>query len=188
MKFYSNGIYIQDLSLERVPYACKNFTYRGLAAHYAFPLSRLRGNEWELNVYLLSKNVRQNKHGFFLLPTLDIAKEYTAYCKELRIPIRCLLVESAFSEPQWINADISTSVLGYECAYNDFSDPEFCWYLDNDTAFSGEQSRLNDNGLFNTWEEAGAFREKIYTVHPEEEEECPFANTYVVRVSEVTIC
>lgn len=187
MQVYPNGIYIQDLSLERVPYACKNFTYRGLAAYYAFPLSRLRGEHWELHAYRLSKNVQQNKHGFFLLPTFAVAKEYAAHCKELKIQIRCLLVESTVPEPQWTNAEILTNVLGYECAYNDFSDPEFCWYLDNDAAFSEEQSRLNANGLFNTWEEAGAFREKIYTVHPEEAEEHPYVNTYIVRISEVAI-
>ena len=187
MNFYPNGIYIQELSLERIPYACKNFTYRGLAAHYAFPLSRLRGKQWELSAYLLSKNVQQNEHGFFLIPTLFAAKDYAVHCKALQIPIRCLLVESSCSEPQWTNADLPTSVLGYECAYNDFSDPEFCWYLDNDAAFSEEQSCLNTNGLFNTWEEAAAFREKVYAIHPEEEEECPRENTYIIRVSEVTI-
>ena len=92
MQFHPNGIYIQDLSPEQVPYVCRNFTYRGLAAHYAFPLSRLRGEQRELNAYLLSKNIQQNKYGFYLLPTLDAAKEYAAHCNKLKIPIRCLLV------------------------------------------------------------------------------------------------
>lgn len=185
MQFYPNGLYIQDLSLERVPYACKNFTYHGLAAHYAFPLSRPRGNQWELDAYLLSKHVQQNDRGFFLLPSFDIAQEYAAHCRELRLPIRCLLVESAVSEPQWTNTDLLTSALGYECIYNDFSDPEFCWYLDNDAAFSDDCSRLNANGLFDNQEDASAFREKVYTVYPEEEEEHPRADTYIVRISEV---
>lgn len=185
MQFYPNGIYIQDLSLEQTPYICKNYPYRGIAAHYAFPLSRQRGKQWNLNAYLLSKHIQESEHGFFLIPSLSAAREYITHCKKLQCQILCLFVESSRPNPLWKDDIPQKTVLGYECANINF-DPEFCWYLDNETVFFKERCHLNANGLFDTWEEADAFREKVYTLYPNEEEEFPYADTYVIRVSEVT--
>lgn len=177
--FYKNGILIQEVSPQMERHHCENFHNSGASAYYAFPLS----GRTDKNSLTLTRRIAQGDKPIELIDNLKLAREYVAYCNQLQIPIRALFIETAHSDIIWKDGDLPMTLLGYECVYMDMSDPEYCWFLDEDLAFAQFLHQLNKNGLFETEQMASAYREEIYRVYPDEEEECAYQDSFVARIS-----
>lgn len=181
--FYKNGILIQEVSPQMERYHCENFHNAGASAYYAFPLT----GRTDRKSLTLKRRLAQGDKLIELIDNLELAREYVAYCTQLQIPIRVLFIETAHSDILWKDGDLPMTLLGYECAYMDMSDPEYCWFLDQDHAFAQFLHQLNKNGLFETEQMASAYREEIYRVYPDEEEECAYQDGFVARISEIQL-
>lgn len=178
---YKNGILIQEVSPQAKRYHCKNFRNAGASAYYSFPLS----NKTDRNSLALTSRLAHGDKPLELIDNFKLAREYAEYCTQLHISFRILFIETEHSDIIWKDGDLPMTLLGYECAYMDMSDPEYCWFLDQDIAFARYLHQLNQNGLFNTEQAASAYREEVYRVYPYEEEECAYKDSFIARISEI---
>lgn len=88
---------------------------------------------------------------------MDLAVEYNVICRENAIDIRNLFIESCYSDELWNGVIPKTTFLGFEYCTIPFdcqivTDME--WY----EPFHLFRSKLNANGLFDSYEDAVEFK------------------------------
>ena len=155
--FYSNGIIIQGVNNIPDNYSSDDifpFGYYGIERYVTWPLEY----EEDSTSMMLSNEISQKwlSDDIFSLYTVndqDLLYRYAENCSKLKLPIRCLLVESPSKFPVASMSLPHKNILGYEyvdtdmqtsCMYEDFTDQTPMVRKALSTAVQG----LNEYGLF----------------------------------------
>lgn len=156
--FNNNGIIIQGVNHTLDMYSPNPifpFGYDGMERYTTWPL------EWEedsismtLSNEITQKWLSGDIFGLFTVYDQDLLCRYAEHCSKLKVPIRCLLIESPSKFPAASISLPCKNILGYEyvdtdmqtsCMYEDFADetPRVR------EALSTVVQELNEYGLFN---------------------------------------
>lgn len=120
MKFYPNGIIIQETS-RSTDYITK-INYHGANAYYSDPLLGI-GNDVCRKISDEASFIRHADGSCTpkeFISDIDLASRYITQCRDMNINIRVLFVESEYCEEIW-NAPLpKSSFLGYEYSPHSF--------------------------------------------------------------------
>ena len=181
------GIIIQDVE---ATIQCDFGTtgYAGLAKYYSFPLTYNFCGRFQSNVAELLKRAvcTDLATQITYIPNLRNAFEYAQACQTQGKKTRVLFFEVDAPTILWEGEIPTTLLLGYEFAYNNYSDPEFIYLLANEPSLMRFRNQLNQYGLFESRSKAEEFGKTLYTLYPYLEEEMPFAETFVFEIREVS--
>ena len=183
-KLKPNGFLIQGLSDSNN--VVKNFKYSGINAYHQYPLSA--DNNSVSKTLIEEQQVRKLGNGFQFLEFISdkkLLERYINRCFELHIKIRVLFIESNYSYEEWREPIPETVFLGYEYCPIPI-DEQVITDLDWYPLFSKFWNKLNENGLFNTYDEALNFK-KAYDLACENQEIGDGEiDAFICRVSEIS--
>ena len=157
MKLYPNGILVQGLTLPTNYLSSIN--YHGILAYHDFPLQFIRNEKCKAISNKVPNFLFDDGTSVQLqfISNMDLAVEYNAICPENAIDIRNLFIESCYPDELWNGVIPKTTFLGFEYCTIPFdcqivTDME--WY----EPFHLFRSKLNANGLFDSYEDAVEFK------------------------------
>ncbi len=191
---YANGIYIQNISVERTDFlangkfALVDKEYRGVARYADFPLL---GTKDITNISLserMAEGVYRDTERdndvipLWVISDAELYREYLARCEELNIQTRVLFIESTRCEPCWMGETPVMHTLGYEVVNPNLGEVGICWYL-NQEQFKSFAEKLNEHGLFDDYETAEAFYNTLTGDPFVIEEEAPL----IIKISAVSL-
>ena len=107
------------------------------------------------------------------------------HCKDMNIETRVLFIESDYSYEEWSEAIPETDFLGYEYCPIPIDDQiitDLDWY----EPFLKFRDKLNENGLFNTYNEALEFKIAYDLAYDSKEIGDGEINAFICRVSELS--
>lgn len=154
-----NGFLIQGL--DDINRRTKNFRYLGINAFHQYPLSTI--NDRQCRLLTEEQQVKKYRNEYQILEFISNKSLFDRYlncCLEKNINTRVLFIESGYSYEEWSSSLPETNFLGYEYCPIPIDDQivtDLDWY----PSFSRFWSKLNKNGLFDTYGEALEFK-KIY--------------------------
>lgn len=191
---YANGIYIQNISVERTDFlangkfALVDKEYHGVARYDEFPLlgmkdavNRSLSDRMAQGVYKDSSK-DNDIIPLWVISDEKLYREYLSRCEELNIQTRVLFIESTRREPCWAGEMPVIHTLGYEVVNPNLGEVGLCWYL-NQEQFKPFAEKLNEHGLFDDYETAEAFYNTLTEDPFVTEEEYPL----IARISIVSI-
>lgn len=182
----ANGILIQGLN-DKTNFI-NNFSYQGVNAYFQYPLtyindSESRGLTNEQQSKMISNNLYQILE---FISDSDLYVRYLKKCNEMKIEIRTLFVESEYLDEIWKGELPKMKFLGYEYCPIPIDEQvitDMDWY----EPFSIFWNKLNEYGLFNSYEDALEFA-KVYDKAVENAEVGDGEiDTYICRISQVIL-
>lgn len=182
----ANGILIQGLN-DKTNYI-KNFSYQGLNAYFQYPLTCLNDKESrKLTNEQQSKLVADNLYQILeFISNSDLYVRYLNKCNQKKIEIRVLFVESAYSDEIWGEELPEMEFLGYEYCPIPI-DGQVITDMDWYEPFSDYWEKLNEYGLFDSYEDALEFA-KVYDKAMEDGKVGDGeVDTYICRISRVIL-
>jgi hypothetical protein len=196
MKFYQNGLIVQDL--DRKIDTRQDRSYSGIAAYMTEPLYLLKekdeiAKQLSQNIFLLTNDhyrIDENGIEHYTLEVIskyDLSVQYIRHCQHLNLPFRLLFVESTFDDSIWEGPLFPMKFLGYEMGSSEIVDPTMIFEIANCVCpeFERFQSKINKNGLFDDYETINEYyniRNKLLSEGEELENDNPY---YIMKVSEV---
>jgi len=152
-----NGALIQDYKA-KTNYV-KSFNYLGVNAFHSFPLIGRTENDAQLltREQMFGGNECNRFIPLEFISNKDLYERYVNKCNELNISFRTVFVESDYSDEVWNGLDMKKKVLGYEYCPMPI-DEQIITDLDWYPKFECFRKKLNEYGLFKTYEEAKEFR------------------------------
>lgn len=181
-----NGILIQDVTDFRD--VIKNFKYLGINAFYSYPLSFIENFQCrKLTLKQQSRKITENQYqSLEFISDKQLFEQYMKTCYEHKIDIRVLFIESAYTDEIWEEPLPCRKFLGYEYCPIPIDDQiitDIDWY----PPFAEYWTRLNEYGLFNTFDEANAFKNRYDVAFNNDEIGDGEMDAYICRVSEVCL-
>lgn len=159
MSIHKNGWVVQDKNCPLLD--MKNFIYNGINAYDTFPLIRQNDIECRrVSDEQFQKKISENSYQLlnFISDKLLLDK-YISLCKQKNINCRVLFIESNYSEEICRTDDKNSILLGYEYCPIPF-DEQIITDFDWCTQLTKFIKRLNENGLFDNYEDALAFKKR----------------------------
>ncbi len=114
----------------------------------------------------------------------DLYQRYMQKCREMKLRVRVLFVESEYSAEIWNEEHPKTVFLGYEYCPVPIDDQvatDLDWY----EPFSCYREKLNEHGLFNSYEDAENFVMEYHKAMEDGFIGDGEIQAYIFRVSEV---
>lgn len=180
-----NGIIIQQLTNPgRYSFS---FPYNGVNAFHQYPLCGIHDPE----CLALTKEVfsKETNDGYYIqtefMSSMELVNRYLRCCKKHRIPVRALFIESDYTDEIWTDTIPDMKFLGFEYCSLPF-DNQIITDMDWSPCLSGFRSKLNANGLFDSFADAEAFREAYLKRMSEGMIGDGDMDAYIMRVSEVS--
>ena len=157
-----NGIIIQDLR-KPIPesyISILHSRYKGIHQYYHAPLLGICNEQCKkLTDEAMWQRYEDGTSSLLeFISSLDLAKRYINECENQGIPIRILFAESDYAEEIWKDKLPKMKLLGYEYLEIPF-DTQIITDLDWCQLFHPFHTLLNENGLFNSIEDAQKFKE-----------------------------
>lgn len=188
---YPNGILVQAMN-DKTNYI-KNFPYDGINAYHSFPLIGHTDYESrELTTLQLFSNT-EYKVRFVndFITDLSLFQRYTRKCVQLQIAFRTLFIESDYNDEIWDGPLPYGKLLGYEYCPIPIDEQiitDMDWYR----GFSKYWSKLNQYGLFDTYERAASFVEEYMRIYSKNVVGDGPMDAYICRVTLIpdwrTVC
>lgn len=183
-KLNANGFIVQEISAPTG--AVKNFHYAGINAFHSYPLSeRYDAKSRHLTDRVFSHKIAEGRFQILeFISNQNLLAQYTALCKAYSIPIRLLFVESTFGREIWADNYPSGNILGYEYCPVPLDEQiitDIDWYH----PFSRYWEKLNQYGLFSTFDDAREFKTSYDNALKRREIGDGEMEAYIFRVTEV---
>ena len=164
---YPNGILVQAIN-DKTSFI-KNFPYAGINAYYSFPLIGRNDSESRELTTLQEFSKTEYKERFIneFITDFGLFRRYAEKCLQLQIAFRTLFIESDYNDEIWSGPLPNGNILGYEYCPIPIDEQiitDMDWYR----GFSKFWPKLNQYGLFDTYEGAASFVEeytRIYSKH-----------------------
>ena len=161
MMLYNNGYIIKDL-VDNEELSINNTVYRGLQSYHSWPLNKEEDSISKELTKLAEKCFDENNY-MEIMPDTKLLKKYVNHCVKLEMKVMILKIMSA-DNTSIANEELKEiEVLGYDCMAGDSVS-----YLseihtecgDEFESYKSIKSKLNSNGLLNTYEEVEDFIKK----------------------------
>lgn len=181
--FIPNGFLIQ--SLDKTNAGIKNFKYSGINAFHQFPLSSV--NDVVCKKLTEEQQIKTCGSGYRFMEFIsdkDLFDRYIETCHSLKINIRVLFLESNYSGEVWQDTLPKMNFIGYEYCPVPI-DEQIITDLDWCPNFSKFWNRLNEYGLFKTYEDAIRFKREYDDLYCKKIIGDGEINSYLFKVSEL---
>lgn len=182
----ANGVLIQALN-EKTKFI-KKICYEGINAYYQYPLIGLRDIESRrLTDEQLYRSVSDGLAvSLEFISNSDLYMRYLNKCKAMQIEVRALFIESAYSDEIWKDELPQMNVMGYEyCSIP--IDEQIITDMDWYEPFSKYHNKLNQYGLFDSYEDALEFVQEYNVAMEEGHIGDGEMDAYICRVSEIVL-
>lgn len=153
---YNNGILIQATNEPTA--IVKNFIYSGINAFWNFPLTWV--NDLESRRLTKEQQSKEIEPSIFMnlefISNEDLYKRYIVKCKSLGLECRVLFIQSMYEQETWVGEIPNMEFLGYEYCPIPIDDQiitDLDWYK----PFREHIVKLNEHGLFKTYDDANNF-------------------------------
>ena len=183
-----NGIVVQDLRKPIPESYISNIhsRYKGIHQYYRAPLLGICNDQCKKltdeAMWLRYEDGTASLLEF--ISNLDLAKRYINECENQSIPTRILFVESDYTEEIWKEKLPKIKLLGYEYLEIPF-DTQIITDLDWCELFHPFHAILNENGLFNSVEDAQKFKESYDKAFQEGIVGDGETDNYILKVYEI---
>ena len=186
MNLIPNGVIIQGLNTP-TDFMTK-VKYSGVNAYYHNPLSQIKDSDCKsISGEVFHKECDDGCYQILeFISDKDLFIRYVNLCKKHNVPIRALFIESEYAFEHWTEDKPACKFIGYEYCEIPFDSQiitDFSWY----TPLHCFLNKLNSYGLFDSIDEAKAFKKKY-------DEEFDKGNigdgemdTFICRVSEIDL-
>lgn len=180
-----NGFLVQGL--EDINYKVKNFKYLGINAYHQYPLSTVNDSYCKMiTEQQRVKNIESEYQFLEFISDMELLKKYLGCCFKLGIKTRTLFIESRYPFEEWKEPFLNTVLLGYEYCPIPI-DEQIITDLDWYPPFSKFWSKMNKNGLFDTYDDALAFKRTYDLSYNNKQIGDGEINAFICRVSELNI-
>ena len=154
--FYTNGYIVKDTAVNKDFF--NHPEYKGLESHNNWPLSNMNDHESKDLTNIIDDHFTKNNY-IEIISNTNLLKKYVDHCKKLGIEIIILKI---MTQKRSVIADkdlADIEVLGYDCIAGDsVSYLAEIFNNDNEIAlYKNTISKINSNGLLNTYKEATHF-------------------------------
>lgn len=184
--FHRNGMLIQGINDKYD--LIKNFQYMGMNAFYQYPLNFINDVECKkLTQEQMFKETSDNGYLILeLISDVDLYVRFIKKCAELHIDVRILFVESNYTKEIWNGPKPTMQFLGYE--YCPFPiDNQIITDLDWHPSLSKYWSKLNEHGLFNTYDEVKMFVDEYNYLWKSDQLGDGDMEAFICRISQVCV-
>lgn len=181
-----NGILIQGLNEKNN--IIKNFKYEGINAYHQFPLSSYIDSEcMRLTREQCSREIENDLFiSLEFISSRSLYERYLTKCVQMELPVRALLVESDYDTEIWEGTLPPVRLLGYEYCPIPIDNQivtDMDWYK----PFAEYRSKLNEYGLFCTYEDIADFVNDYKKAMDADEIGDGEIDAFICRVSQVII-
>ena len=176
-----NGILVQDIN-EPTRFV-KRFKYLGINAFWQFPLRWIDDREArELTKEQSSKEVAENSYvSLEFISNSFLYQRYIKKCKELKLSFRVLFIQSSYEIEVWEENLPNLNFLGYEyCSIP--LDEQIITDMDWYEPFTVHVKKLNEYGLFNTYDDALQFADDYNNAFRTGEIGDGDADNYIIKI------
>ncbi len=191
MQLFNNGYLIYDSGAHNsvVENCCSNTRYKGIHQFHLFPLVRFQSDPLCKALNEKQAWVKLDNNRYKLLEFISdesFLKQYIEACHKNNISVRCLYVESEYSEELCSNGPATTNFLGYEVSEIPFSEMTLSDLYCN-KRFEKFRTLLNENGLFSNERDANDFKTEYKALLEQDLVGDGNVDVYVCAVYEVEV-
>lgn len=191
MQLFNNGCLICDSDAQNLVMktCCAGTTYNGIHRFHLFPLVRFQSDSLckSLNEKQSWIKLDDNKYKFLsFISNASLLKQYVAACCQNNVSVRCLFIESEYSEELCPNIPICRRFLGYEVSEIPFSEVTLSDLYCNER-FESYRTLLNENGLFSNERDAYDFKTEYKALLEQDLVGDGNVDVYVCAVYEVDV-